>query len=85
MARVTSGELQKEFGRYRTIAHKEALIITNHGREDLVLLSADEYQRLRTLENRAFHISELTDKELADLSNTEISVEAKQYNIEMNQ
>ena len=85
MARVTSGELQKEFGRYRTIAHKEALIVTNHGREDLVLLSADEYQRLRMLEHRAFHISGLTDKELTELSNAKLPVEAKQYNIEMDQ
>ena len=85
MTRVTSGELQKEFGRYRTIAHKEALIITNHGREDLVLLSADEYQRLRMLENRAFHISELTANELDELSNAELPVEAKQYDVEMDQ
>ncbi len=83
MTQVTSGELQKEFGRYRSIAHREAVVITNHGRDDLVLLSVDEYKRLRRLEKRSFHISALTDDELIDLENTSISVEASKYNHEM--
>ncbi len=83
MAQVTSGELQKEFGRYRSIAHREAVVITNHGRDDLVLLSVDEYKRLRGLEKRSFHISALTDDELIDLENTSISIEASKYNHEM--
>lgn len=83
MAQVTSGELQKEFGRYRTIAHREAVLITNHGREDLVLLSAEEYRRLQRLEERAFHISSLTDDELSDLSEAKIPSEAKRFNDEM--
>ncbi len=83
MTQVTSGELQKEFGRYRSIAHREAVVITNHGRDDLVLLSVDEYKRLRLLEKRSFHISALTDDELIDLENTSISVEASKYNHEM--
>jgi prevent-host-death family protein len=83
MAQVTSGQLQKEFGRYRTIAHREAVLITNHGREDLVLLSAEEYRRLQELEKRAFHVSALTDEELADLSKAEIPSEAKRFNVEM--
>ena len=83
MAQVTSGEIQKEFGRYRAIAHREAVIITNHGRDDLVLLSAEEYKRLRELENRSFHVSELSDEELIDLENLSIPAEANQYNHEM--
>jgi len=83
MAQVTSGELQKEFGRYRTIAHREAVLITNHGREDLVLLSAEEYRRLQELEERAFHISALTADELTDLSKVVIPSEAKLFNDEM--
>ncbi len=83
MAQVSSGELQKEFGRYRAIAHREAVVITNHGREDLVLLSAEEYRRLQELEERAFHVSELSDDDLANLSQVEIPAEAKLYNDEV--
>ncbi|ARU56720.1 Phd/YefM family antitoxin [Oleiphilus messinensis] len=83
MAQVTSGELQKEFGRYRTIAHREAVVITNHGREDLVLISAEEYRRLQELEKRAFHVSEMSDNDLLSLSEVEIPREASQYNDEL--
>lgn len=83
MAQVSSGELQKEFGRYRVIAHREAVVITNHGREDLVLLSAEEYRRLQDLEERAFHVSEMSDDDIASLSQVEIPAEAKLYNNEV--
>ena len=59
MNRITSGEFQKEFGRYRTEAHKKAVIITNHGRDDLALISADEYKRLRRLDHQAFYAREV--------------------------
>lgn len=52
MARVASGQLQREFGRYRAIAQREAVIITNHGRDDLVLLRAADYARLLRGERR---------------------------------
>jgi prevent-host-death family protein len=50
MAKVTSGEFQREFGRYRALAQREAVVITNHGRDDVVLLGAEDYARLRRYE-----------------------------------
>jgi PHD/YefM family antitoxin component YafN of YafNO toxin-antitoxin module len=48
--RVTSSQFQKEYGRYSTLAKRQPLIITNHGRDELVLLDAQEYERLRRLD-----------------------------------
>ncbi len=59
MTKVTSGEFTREFGRYRAIAHREPVIITNHGRDDVVLLAAEDYVRLRRYEQKAFHVSQL--------------------------
>ena len=50
MTKVTSKEFQREFGRFRAEAHRGAVIITNHGRDDLALISASEYERLRALD-----------------------------------
>jgi prevent-host-death family protein len=58
MSKVTSGEFQREFGRYRALAQREAVIITNHGRDDVVLLGADDYARLRGYEQKLFHVSQ---------------------------
>jgi len=82
MAKVTSAALQKEFGRFRAIAQREAVIITNHGRDDLVMVSADEYKRLRRLDRTAMPVSDLSAEELAALEAAEIPVEAAQYNHE---
>ena len=78
MARVPASKFQREFGRLRSIAHREAVIVTSHGRDDVVLLSAEEYQRLRSLDRRSMHVSQLTDKEIAALDTVEIPAEAAQ-------
>ena len=60
MVIVTSAEFQKNYGRYKDTALREPVSITSHGRESLVVLSADEYKRLKALdERRALHPSEL--------------------------
>lgn len=80
MARVPASEFQREFGRLRSVAHREAVIVTSHGRDDVVLLSADEYHHLRSLDRRAMHVSELTDEEIVALGSVEIPAEAARYN-----
>jgi prevent-host-death family protein len=59
MTKVTAGEFQREFGRFRTLAQRSPVIITNHGRDDVVLLGAEDYARLRRFEQQALHVSEL--------------------------
>ena len=83
MARVPASEFQRDFGRLRGVAHREVVIVTNHGRDDVVLLSSEEYQRLRNLDRRAMHVSELSDEDLAALDAVKIPAEAARYNHEM--
>lgn len=52
MVTITAAELQKQFGRYREAAIREPVSVTHHGRESLVILSADEYKRLKALDDR---------------------------------
>jgi prevent-host-death family protein len=82
MNKVTSGEFQKEFGRYRIEAHKGAVIITNHGRDDLALISAEEYSRLRQLDQQAFYANELPKEVINELGTLAIPEETQQFNNE---
>jgi len=82
MARITSGELQREFGRYRTVAQREAVIITNHGRDDLVLLAAAEYARLCRQMQKAFHVSELSDDVVDELGTVGVAESTAKYDHE---
>jgi len=47
MVKVTSAQLIKQFGRYHDAALREPVTVTKHGRDSVVMLSADEYYRLR--------------------------------------
>ena len=68
MVTVTSAEMQKQFGRFRDIAQREPVTVTNHGRESLVMLSADEFKRLKALDTRkAYYTHELPDDIVAEL------------------
>jgi prevent-host-death family protein len=83
MAKVTAARFQKEFGQFRTLAHREAVTVTSHGRDDVVLLSVEEYERLRRLERRTMHVSELSEEELTALEHVEIPADAARYDHEM--
>ena len=63
----SSTEFQKAFGRIREAALKDPVTITHHGRDSLVLISAEEYRRLKRLEPRALYPWELSEQDIAAL------------------
>jgi prevent-host-death family protein len=80
--RVTSSEFQKEYGRYSALARREAVTITNHGRAELVVLDAEEYERLRRLDTRvAMPTAALSEAELDELERSEIPEETKKLDV----
>jgi prevent-host-death family protein len=52
MVTVKSADLRRQFTRYRDLALKEPVSVTHKGRESLVVLSADEFKRLKALDTR---------------------------------
>lgn len=73
---VTSAEFQKGFGRFREAALKEPLTITNHGRDSLVLMGADEYRRLKRRERRVVGLDDFTEADIAAIEASEPPPEA---------
>lgn len=61
MRTVTASEYSKKVGLYQTIAQRELVVITSHGREATVLNSAEEYRRLTRRRRRPFLIEELPE------------------------
>ena len=83
MVSITFAEFQKSFGRYREVAQREPVTITNHGRESLVLLSVEEYRRLKRLDRRALYPWELDEQALAALESAEPPAEAARFDDEL--
>jgi prevent-host-death family protein len=52
MKRVTSTEFQQAVDSYSDTAMREPVVITSHDRDRLVLMSVEEYQRLKEMEER---------------------------------
>jgi prevent-host-death family protein len=84
MVSITSAELQRNFGQYREKALREPLSVTHHGRESLVVMSADEFKRLKALDTRqALYAWELPD-DLAEALGTAVPApETAQFDHEM--
>ena len=79
---VSSGDFLKSYGRFVEVALREPVAITSHGRERLVLLSADEYRRLKEMDRQPLYPWELSGSDLAALEVAEPPAEAAAFNHE---
>lgn len=64
---VSSAEFQRNLGLYQDRALSEPVTITRNGRERLVLLSVEEYQRLKRRDRRVFAVEDLSPEQIAAL------------------
>lgn len=67
MMRVSTAEFMKSYGTLADRALVEPVTITKNGRDRLVVISADEYARLKRRDRRVFQVGELTDDQIAAL------------------
>ncbi len=72
MLKVSSAEFQRHFGRYQDSAIREPILVTRNGRERVVLLSVDEYQRLKRREQLALRVEALSDADLEAIAQAEV-------------
>ena len=64
MLTVSAAEFQRNFGRYQDEALKQPLSITRNGRDRLVVLAVEEYERLKRRDRVARKTEELSANEL---------------------
>jgi hypothetical protein len=73
--RVSTAEFIKNYGTIADRALIEPVIITKNGRDRLVVISAEEYERLRRRDRRAITPEQLTDEEAALIAKAEVPAE----------
>lgn len=81
-AKVSSAQFLKSYGRISEQALREPVTITSHGRERLVLISADEYRRLKRNERQALYPWELGEDDIRALELAEPSAESAAFDHE---
>lgn len=81
--RVTTAEFIKNYGSFADRALSEPVTITKNGRDRLVLLSADEYGRLKRRDRLVVRPNELSDEEIALIAKAEVPSEQAHLDAEL--
>jgi prevent-host-death family protein len=77
---VTSAEYQRNPGKYNDLALREPVTITKHGREQLVVLSADMFKQWQKNQQRHYYTHELPQDIIDQIVNAEIPQECYDLN-----
>jgi PHD/YefM family antitoxin component YafN of YafNO toxin-antitoxin module len=72
MIRVSSTDFGKEVGRYQDLALSQPVVVTRNGRDRTVMISADEYARLKRRDRQVFATADLPEKLVEAVRNTEM-------------
>lgn len=83
MIKVPAAEFQRNIGRYQDLALKEPVSVTRNGRERTVMISIEEYQRLKRRDRRVLSLEDFTDADIAALEATRAPESAKAFDDEM--
>lgn len=80
---VSAAEFQRNIGKYQDIALTKPVAITKNGRERTVLLSAEEYARLRRRDHRVLAAEELSERQIEAIRNAQVPEQAAEFDEEL--
>ena len=83
MLKVSAAEFQRNIGRYQDLALREPIAVTRNGRESCILLSTDEYRRLKRRDREVLSISDFTDADAEAVRRSEAPPEAAEFDHEL--
>ena len=81
--KVSTAEFIKGYGALADKALTEPVVITKNGRDRLVVLSAEEYARLKRRDRRVVRLEDFTDEEMALIARAETRPEDAHLDAEL--
>lgn len=85
MLKVPAGEFQRNIGRYQDRALIEPVAVTRNGRERTVLISVEEYQRLKRRDRQVLTLSDFAGADITALEATRAPESSKAFDHELQQ
>ena len=83
MLKVSAADFQRNIGRYQDIALCQPVAVTRNGRESCVLLSTEEYRRLKRRDREALGIEEFTEADADAVRSAQPSAESAAFDSEL--
>ena len=81
--RVTASQFQQSFGAMSDHARREPVVITKHGRDSLVVMSAEEWARLKRRDRRVGLAEELPEEWIEAVRSSQVPEEYGHLDAEM--
>ena len=81
--KVSTADFIKNYMSLADKALTEPLVITKNGRDRLVMLSAEEYARLKRRDRRVVCLEDFTDAEMALIANAEVPAQDARLDAEL--
>jgi prevent-host-death family protein len=81
--KVTASEFQQAFGALSDKARHEPVIITKHGRDSLVVMAAEEWERLKRRDRRVGLAAELPEEWVEAVRSTKVPEEFAHLDTEL--
>ena len=83
MIKVSAAEFQRNIGRYQDMALTQPVVVARNGRERTVMISVEEYHRLKRRDRRVMSLEDFTDEDIAALEETRAPEASKAFDSEL--
>ena len=83
MVKVSAAEFQRNIGRYQDLALTQPVAVTRNGRERTVMISIEEYRRLKRRDRLVLSFDDFTDADIAALEATRAPESSKAFDHEL--
>lgn len=83
MVKVSAAEFQRNIGRYQDLALTQPVAVTRNGRERTVMISIEEYRRLKRRDRQVLSLDDFTDEDVAAVEATRAPESSKAFDHEL--
>lgn len=83
MLKVSAAEFQRNIGRYQDVALRQPVAVTRNGRDSTVLISTEEYARLKRRDRDVLGLEDFTDADIAALEESRPAAQSAAFDSEL--
>jgi prevent-host-death family protein len=81
--KVSAADFQRNIGKYQDLALTQPVAVTRNGRERTVMISVEEYQRLKRGDRQVLGLEDFTDSDIAALEQARAPDASKAFDDEL--
>ena len=81
--KVSAAEFQRNIGRYQDVALRQPVVVTRNGRERTVLISTEEYHRLKRRDREVLGLEDFSDADIEALEKARPAEASRKFDEEL--